>query len=348
MRLWRARRQLRSLYRKERKFQTSIKLGRRIQAWRHGFLSESILVYGREPHQLSDYLSDFSRYTRTPFINEPYSDFLNNKILFEASFGACINVPRNLGLVDTGRFLTLVKGGSVSTIDTLLEYCRDGTGLVFKPFAGGLGDQLYILLHNDETGFWLNGIKTSTHELNRLFHEFRMMLCCEYVHQAKYSREIFPETSNTIRVLTLIDPDSNRSFLAAASHRFGTRRSGAVDNWAGGGLSARIDLLTGELGPAVVYPMGSPPVVRDDHPDSGSPIKGVTVPGWLAISKRLLEVANEWSFIPYIGWDVLVTEEGFHVLEGNNATGVNLFQVHEPLLRNPRIKRFYQYHNVID
>ena len=187
----------------------------------------------------------------------------------------------------------------------------------------------------------------SANELLNVFRNFHTMLACVYINQASYAQNIFPETTNTLRILTLIDPDSNQAFLAAAVHRFGTCRSGAVDNWAAGGLSAHVNPLTGQLGRGFVYQMGNPPLSCATHPDTGSTIEGVIVPGWEALSKRLLSVANKWSFIPYIGWDIVVTEGGFQVLEGNNSTSVDLFQVHEPLLSNPRIKRFYHYHNVI-
>jgi hypothetical protein len=48
-------------------------------------------------------------------------------------------------------------------------------------------------------------------------------------------------------------------------------------------------------------------------------------------------------FIRYAGWDVLVDDGGTPVIiEGNNNTDLDLFQVHGGLLRDPRVRRFYE------
>jgi len=55
-------------------------------------------------------------------------------------------------------------------------------------------------------------------------------------------------------------------------------------------------------------------------------------------------MAAALHFIPYIGWDLLVTEDGFQVIEANNGPDLMLFQMHGPLLIDPRIRRFFQSH----
>jgi hypothetical protein len=72
-----------------------------------------------------------------------------------------------------------------------------------------------------------------------------------FVDQAGYAATIYPDTANTLRVLTLCDADG--CFVAAAAHRFGSRRSGSIDNWhrGHGGLNAPIDRARGALGRAV-------------------------------------------------------------------------------------------------
>ena len=46
----------------------------------------------------------------------------------------------------------------------------------------------------------------------------------------------------------------------------------------------------------------------------------------------------------FLGWDVVVTADGIRLLEGNANTGMNVLQVHGPLLSDPRIRRFYESH----
>jgi hypothetical protein len=49
----------------------------------------------------------------------------------------------------------------------------------------------------------------------------------------------------------------------------------------------------------------------------------------------------------YVGWDILIANEGFYVLEGNADTDIDLLQVHTPLLSIPEARAFYQRHGVI-
>jgi len=61
----------------------------------------------------------------------------------------------------------------------------------------------------------------------------------------------------------------------------------------------------------------------------------------------VLHLASLLSFCPYIGWDLLVTDDDVVVLEGNDGPDLKLHQVHRPLLADPRIRRFYEHHGVV-
>jgi len=120
-----------------------------------------------------------------------------------------------------------------------------------------------------------------------------------------------------------------------------------VDNWTKGGLGAEVDLETGELGEAVTFPRSGKLTWYKNHPSSGSKIEGIVVPHWSHVQSEILDVARSLPFLPYIGWDIVVTENGFKIIEGNNNSDVNLLQVHRPLLLDPRIADFYKKYKVI-
>ena len=44
---------------------------------------------------------------------------------------------------------------------------------------------------------------------------------------------------------------------------------------------------------------------------------------------------------PLIGWDMLMTDDGYSILEANSPPGITVWQVHAPLLRDPRVARFF-------
>jgi len=83
------------------------------------------------------------------------------------------------------------------------------------------------------------------------------------------------------------------------------------------------------------------------HPDTGRPIEGVRLPHWEAVRARVLDLAT-FDFLAYVGWVVLITDAGPCLIEGNTANvGVGSLQVHGPLLGDARVRRFFEFHNVI-
>ena len=61
----------------------------------------------------------------------------------------------------------------------------------------------------------------------------------------------------------------------------------------------------------------------------------------------MIEIAERLSYIPYIGWDLVVTGEGeFVIIEANNNSSA-VIQIHKPLLRDERTRQFYERHGVI-
>ena len=146
----------------------------------------------------------------------------------------------------------------------------------------------------------------------------------------------------------MINPESGIPFIAAAAHRFGTDRSAPVDNCNAGGITSNIDLETGVLSKGILtYFDGNSLTWLDNHPDTGSRISGVQVPGWEDIKMKILDTSAEISHLKYIGWDIVVTENGFVVLEGNNGPDIKLHQVHVPLLRNPMTREFFKFYGVV-
>ena len=129
----------------------------------------------------------------------------------------------------------------------------------------------------------------------------------QFVEQAGYLEHIYPDATSTIRVLTLRTDEGIR--IAAAAHRFGSARAGALDNFSKGGLSAAVDRETGALS-AAATPTGCGPVWHDHHPDTGAAIAGVSVPGWQEIRDQLRTIAAETTTFDHVGWDIVVTGPG--------------------------------------
>src|SRR5690606_20298700 len=164
-----------------------------------------------------------------------------------------------------------------------------------------------------------------------------------------FTRSLHPGTTNTVRFVTCLDPESGGAFLLRAVLRIGTSASAPVDNFSKGGLSALIDSEHGTLSRAATFPKSGRLEWRSDHPDTGARIEGATIPRWAEIRERFLDMASLFPETAYVAWDLVLTDDetGFRVLEGNNCGDVNLHQIHGPLLSDPRARAFFEHHGII-
>lgn len=324
---------------------------RRLSLWRRGFLSQSDALYQLKDIDESEYLTDYQRYVKTPTINGQWSVVVGNKLLFHhAMQDFDDHLPALYGFLRNGRLHHIDRDQTVGTSDPvawITDYLRREGKLVLKYLKGGGGSRVYICTYENGT-YSLNGEALSHEAFAEMVSSLEEHLVTEFVEQAEYAEAIYPESPNTVRALTMYDEEADEAFLAGQMHRFGTTDSGALDNFSQGGLSAGLDAETGELSEAVQFPYSGERTWYRSHPDTGAPIAGVDVPGWDRIADRLLEIATSLSYIPYIGWDIIVTNPGeFTIIEANNHTNTRSIQVHQPLLANERVRRFYERHGVL-
>ncbi|WP_311173528.1 sugar-transfer associated ATP-grasp domain-containing protein [Halobellus ordinarius] len=324
-------------------------VARRLWLYRQGFLSSRDAIYDLSEETVDAYLSDV-QHLRTEGLNEPNTMALNNTALFQlvVSRTHAELLPTFHAILSADQGVTPVPGGDVETFDDLVALVRENP-VVVKPLkqAGGTG---VALLESDGQQLQFDGQPVSESELAEICSSGPDRMVVEYVEQAEYAREIYPGAANTIRVLTMIHPDTGEPFIAAAVHRFGWSNTGIVDNWSSGGLTAAFDTEDGTIGEAVASPKGGSVARMTHHPDTDTPISGATVPEWPQIRERLLDLAEEYRGLwSYVGWDIVVTDDegGFALIEGNAFCDVDLLQVHEPLLADDRVRRFYEHHGVV-
>jgi hypothetical protein len=147
----------------------------------------------------------------------------------------------------------------------------------------------------------------------------------------------------TFRIVTYLHGGSVTSLYALSRIPCG---SNPHDNFAGGStgnLIAKVDCATGTLGPA--YGRRDSRYSRllerfDSNPDTGQPIAGVRIPGWLQVRATAEQAALCFSRLPVLGWDIALAEHGPVIVEANSnpdiigsqvASGVGARQLLRPL-----------------
>lgn len=319
---------------------------RKIWCLRNGFMPTSYDLYSLGENDHREYLSDRER-EMTWILNWPYAGILDDKLGFDymlKQLGA--STPETRALIIKGR-LTPMDDGDDLAGGSWWQNRLDRLGrLVLKPIWGAKGNGIWVVERSDG-GCRMNGAEITFAELDQRVANLDRYLVSDYAQQASYAQEIFPGSANSMRILTMHD-ENGQPFVAFAGHRFGRLRSRRpVDNWSAGGLSSRIDLDSGALSAGVTSLEFSRMERHENHPDTGTPIEGNRVTNWGSIKTGILDVAAKLPFLPYIGWDVVATDSGFLILEGNKQTHVNFIQVHGPILRDQRVRAFYEREGIL-
>jgi len=182
---------------------------------------------------------------------------------------------------------------------------KEGSGkFVLKASTGKCGAQVKI-------------IDSANYDCSQLLSDMRQGgydMAEEYVVQHHDLRMLSPSAVNTVRIITQIDAKNEVDILGC---RLRISIDSPVDNLAAGNIAAPIDEGTGTVcGPAVYSDTGKSE--EHEHPITGTAIVGFQVPFWdeclkLARSAALHDPANR-----SIGWDIVVTESGPGLIEGNH------------------------------
>jgi hypothetical protein len=83
------------------------------------------------------------------------------------------------------------------------------------------------------------------------------------------------------------------------------------------------------------------------HPDSQTQIAGKVIPGWEQLKKDIVALTNKVPYLNFVAWDVLLTEEGFCIIEGNASSGCGIFQM-EHGVRSSALGDIYRSYGVIE
>jgi hypothetical protein len=329
-----------------------IPLSRRLALWRRGFYAESQLIYDLDGDGRA-YLTDFQHLRVNASI--AWNWLYKHKLAFRGHLLALgVRQPETLACLYHGHVLLRpVSDESRSVgVEALRELLvSEADEYIVKPEDSGGGRDIFLLESRGGDLVRRRGQSIEPFDLASYLGSLRnggiprATLIERRLRQAPFWERLFPDSANTIRVLTLWTPGELAPFVAHAVQRIGTADTVPTDNWSGGGISAPVALDTGRLGAGRMHPLkGKRPQHRfTHHPDTGAQIEGAAIPGWETIVATVLRVASTMPFNPTTGWDVLVDRDGQPVvLEANANSDIDLHQVHGGLLADPRVRCFYE------
>lgn len=305
-----------------------------------GFTADQWALYDLNGKKKKEYLSEFDWY-KSRYINDPFDFMLNNKIVATEVLKKYIRVPE-IYLVNTKGAISDFDGNVLSN-EEVVERIREEKSVFIKPYGKGKGNGVNHFSHDGQS-FYIDDKAVTDEEMLKHISKRRNWYISETIKQHQYASQLYDKTVNTIRMITLRNPKTQRFEVFFAVQRVGTFKTIPVDNGSRGGLVCNIDLETGRLSHGRCL---HDKVVYDVHPDSGYRFEDMVIPQWEEMKAEVLALAEKFPYMSFIAWDVMKTEDGDNcIIEGNTSSGVNIIQLWGGQ-RNGKLGDFYRAHGVI-
>jgi len=302
-----------------------------------GFTSDQIALYNINPKNKKEYLSEFDWY-KSRKINGKYDYLLNNKVKFSESVKPYISTPEIYLIKKNGIYQN--TDYHVINENDALNIIKNNKSVFLKPISKGKGIGVHRIDYKNKK-IYIDLVEKDENDLLKLLNAKDNYFLSQTIKQAKYLDDIYAETSNTIRIITV--RKENKVEVLYAVQRFGDKNSIPVDNGSKGGLVAKIDLKTGVLSEAHRIKSKD---IYETHPDSQAIIKGTIIPNFNLIKKKVVETMKKLPELKFIAWDLLVTDNDVYVIEANSSSGVNIIQVFGGQRQGP-LGAFYRLHKII-
>nr|MCR4719594.1 hypothetical protein [Bacillota bacterium] len=294
---------------------------------KQGFSFSESNIYNFKVNDYREYITTWESYQPRCQKNE-YSVLSDNKYLLYLTFGKYIKTPKVYGIIRKGRIVGIEKEDL--TEDNLYTFIIQNNGAVIKDAEGCDGFNVYVL-RVDGDKLWYRGDVVDQAKLLNIVSSFENAVIQEIMLQGEFENTLFPNSINTVRVISVKKKNSDEHEIIGALQRIGNQKSAPVDNFNQGGGSALIDLKTGRLGKmTTVFSVdeNNNRIFYSNHPDTGAQIEGKVIPNWDKLSSTISDITTKIPFFKYIAWDFVVQDDGFALIETNLKSSLNVFQIH--------------------
>ena len=236
-----------------------------------------------------------------------------------------------------------MKRGGAASIDDVIARLHENGELAVKRLAGSLGEGFYKAAYCDGK-YKLNAEELDREGFQNRLLELKGYLITEYLRPHMAMSPFSANTANTIRYLIARDGDEWR--MVKSYIRFGTKRSGFVENYAAGGVLCFISddgvFVNGNI---YDFASGDNKIIYN-HPDTGAELKG-SIPLWTELVQAADDFCRQFPQMKYLGIDFVVTKNnGIKILEINSLTSLDALQMQGSLLTG-KAGNFYK-RNCID
>lgn len=185
------------------------------------------------------------------------------------------------------------------------KFCEKHPKFVAKPTKESCGKGVEIIDSTDK----------KIYDLYNDLYNNKQILVEEIAVQCKKLSDLYPDSINTLRVVTL------KGTVVTALLRIGNNHNN-VDNFNHEGLCVPIDVEDGIVKYQAIDKKGN---LYEKHPITKKEIVGFKVPKWNEVKKICEQAALEIPQVGYVGWDVCVTKDDICFIEANEFPGHDLY-----------------------
>lgn len=314
--------------------------GQRMWAYRRGFLAYRITMYGLNEQNYHLYLPDFAYY-RLHLINGRFHFWIDDKLTMKYVLHPFDNyLPRyyyHLGNGDQVTKLMDCPTDYGENLDAVLALLRQKGRLAAKLISGSRGQGFFKLTYH-EGQYLLNDELLTLTELKAFLNRKESYLLTEWLSSNHELSRIWSGAASSVRIVVYRNK-ADQVRIAGAYVKFGTSVTGPVDNIAAGGISASVDIDSGSFADARIFRNNAMIPVKA-HPDSGAVIAG-TLPFWAEIRTILNAIGNYLPHFKYMGYDIVIGEDGFFIVEINSLPAIDILNCYSPLLADPEVAEFF-------
>ncbi|WP_313630829.1 sugar-transfer associated ATP-grasp domain-containing protein [Enterococcus devriesei] len=307
-----------------------------------GFTEQEVFTYNLKNNDYNNYITDFKRRVYREKMNGRFTPLMDDKILFSKFIGADLPTSKIFFYIINKKIYTFDKM-NITDRKTFFKLLFNQKKLVLKRISDGGGKGVYVISYVNNS-FFIDQEEACKEDIFELITSNEESIIQEFIVQSDYSKSFYKYTTNTLRFMVGKNMETSNFELLFACQRIGRKESIPVDNADRGGLTASINLESGELGKAISYKI-NPQKWYINHPESHELIEGNTVPNWKELTNFILNISSKYPYLNYMNWDIVITESGPKIIELNASTSAELFQVISGQ-KNKKIGKFLKSYGV--
>jgi len=331
-------------------------------ALERGFYPGRVELYGLTEENYRDFLPDFSYFMVHP-LNHHFKIWINDKLTLKYVLNSCgceCAMPEYYLYVENNGNYTYLMDAPAEVKkdkDFLVNLLKAKSPLAVKPNSGTSGGVGFMKWEWDGSNIIVNGKTVDTDEFAAITAHLENYIVTEYTREHSDLAKIWADSECTLRVimakLPQKDPHVPAKWHNVVAHaRFGTSVSGSTSNLSAGGIGIGFDYQTGQLKDfAIRYKRFCPDgqCIYYEHPDTHAVWKDCRLPNWDHVREVIERVCNHIGSLDYLGFDIIITQDGLKFCEINSHPAVDYAQiVCCRALGDPDTREFFRAHGLFD